>query len=548
MMADFSQHVIQEQCPENCTTPKQQKAWLEQQSWYIESKKKGTLYSDLFELFERKERGRQFYIEQMIEGKKPSFGYVVLANLMARNYINTVLTTNFDDLIYNACTTFTDMRPVVYAYGTMISDLRVTSARPKILKLHGDYLYSKLKNSENELAHQDPNMSRYVSILVNEYGLVVVGYSGCDNSVMEMLRKFPPNNDFYWCGRKGSEMPECVRSLLVETDGCYIEIESFDHMMNEIRSVVGFDVPKMLGSLEARQDQMIEQLKTFPRSLDGLGSLLQEIYNFRRDDAAASQQKSQKDRALLHYVTGFQAWQNSDFQHAEAEFRASVKLNPDDFNVRIILAGVLCQKGKYTESQEELEKLRANATGENLFNVTFQFGYLHMVQGHSAEALKAYSEAIRMAPQNAAANNGLGVSYLYMGRLNEAAAALHKAVELDPATYYAAFNLASVLTIKGDQPAAQEWWAKADSLWQDHDHIDAYNHATIQACRGHADKAVEEMKQAIQRGQPGLASLALQSVLAIERAPNAPAGISELRKLLEQAATRDVTRVDQPAG
>ncbi len=536
MITQFRQRIIQEQCPPNCIDPKQQEAWLAQQPWYVEGSKNGTLYSALFEMYEQKERGRQLYIEQMIEGREPSFGYVVLANLMARHYVNTVVTTNFDDLIYNACATFTDIRPVVYAYGGMISDLRITNARPKILKLHGDYLYSKLKNSRNELAEQDPNMSRHVSILLNEYGLVVVGYSGGDKSVMDLLRKFPPNNDLYWCGRAGSPIPESVRSLLVEVGGTYVEIEGFDEMMNEIRSLVGFAIPKMLVSLEKRRDDMIDQLKGFSHTYADLSAVLREIYEFSATDAAARQQRSVKDEALLHYVNALEGWQKADYVLAEKEFRASLKLMPQDVNTRIALAGILCQVGKYSEAEKELKDAGPEATGQALINVVYQLAYLYMVQGRYDEALAEYSEVIRMVPQAAAAYNGAGISLMHLRQLKEAAAAFHKAVELDPVSYYQAFNLATVATLMGDQAESQKWWAKAASLWQQRDGIDPYNYATIQACLGHDEQAITAMRAAIQNGQPGLAHLALESVKAIESAPAPPSGIAPLRQMLEQAA------------
>jgi Flp pilus assembly protein TadD/NAD-dependent SIR2 family protein deacetylase len=555
MIDDFCRRIIADQCPEDYTDPEQQQAWLEEQPWYIEAKEEGTLYSVLFERHEQNERGRQFYIEQMIEGKKPSFGYVVLANLIARNYINTVFTTNFDDLVYNACSIFTDIRPVVYAYGTMVADLRITNTRPKILKLHGDYLYSKLKNSNHELARQDPNMSRYVPNLLNEYGLVVIGYSGCDNSVMELLRKFPPDNDLYWCGpRAGPPMPESVRSLLIETGGFYVEIDGFDQMMNEIRSIIGFDVPKMLRSLEAREEQILDQLKSLPsHTVSRLISVFREICDFRQS-AAARQQKWKKEEAFLHYVNALEAWQKTDFTRAEAEFRASLELNPEDINARISLAGVLCQQGHYKESEEEIDKARPNATGEVLVKVAFQLAYLYMVQGRQSDALAEFNEVIRLDPQNASAHNGAGVAYMVLKRFDDAASALRKAAELDPAIYYPAFNLASVLALKGDQAESQKWWLKASSVWQLLDNIDPYNHAIIEACLGHADKAIEEMRAAIQRGQPGLASLALESVLMIEAAPAFPPVIHTLRQMLElQAVPRESApqvnpKVDSSAG
>ncbi len=541
MIRDFCRRITQEQCPEACSDAKQQQAWLEQQPWYEKAKKDGTLYSELFEMCEGKERGRQLYVEQMIEGKKPSFGYVVLANLMARNYINTVITTNFDDLVYNACSTFTEIRPVVYAYGTMVSDFRIANARPKILKLHGDYLYSKLKNSEGELAHQDPNMSRHVGILLNEYGLVVIGYSGCDQSVMDMLRKFPPNNDLYWCGHAGSPIPEAVRSLLVDVDGFYVEVTGFDQMMNEIRSILGFDVPKMLGSLEARRDDIIERLKTFPQTISGLGSLLREIYEFRQNEAVERQQKSRKEEAFLHYVNAYEAWQKPDLGHAEAEFRASLELQADDAYARIALAGVLSQKGNYDEAEEQLEKALPGAAAQALINAQLELGYLYMVQGKHAQSLEAYLKVIQLDPQTFAAHNGAGVAYMHLGQLELASLEFRKSTELNPALYYPAFNWASVLGVKGDFTESQRWWTKALSLWQPLDAIDPYNHAVIQACLGKTEESIQEMRQAIERGAAGLANLVRQSVQFIQSGPAPAPAIAELRKMLEQAAMKEKT-------
>src|SRR5262249_31256198 len=156
-------------------------------------------------------------------------------------YINTIITTNFDDLIYSACTTYTDIRPIVYAYGVMASEMRITMKRPKILKLHGDYLYSALKNTDHETATQDPNMLRQVSHVINEYGLIVVGYSGGDKSVIRILKGISERNDLYWCVRHGEEPNDAVQQLLHDKRGFLIEIEGFDQMMNEIRSIVGFN-------------------------------------------------------------------------------------------------------------------------------------------------------------------------------------------------------------------------------------------------------------------------------------------------------------------
>jgi hypothetical protein len=112
---------------------------------------------------------------------------------------------------------------------------------------------------------------------------------------------------------------------------------------------------------------------------------------------------------------------------------------------------------------------------------------------------------------------------------------LRSAAELAPSVYYPTFNLACVLALQGKGGESEQWWLKTGSLWQHLDPIDTYNHATIEACLGHTQQAIEEMRQAIQHGGAGLASLALQSVRLIESAPSPPAGISTLREILESS-------------
>ena len=58
----------------------------------------------MFEQFADTKTERQRFIEIICDKNpltkrdvEPSFGYVVLADLLLRNYINTVVTTNFDD-------------------------------------------------------------------------------------------------------------------------------------------------------------------------------------------------------------------------------------------------------------------------------------------------------------------------------------------------------------------------------------------------------------------------------------------------------------------
>jgi protein O-mannosyl-transferase len=440
MINHFKRCILDECCPDGLKTGEEKDQWLAAQGWY---KKEGGEYRSLFEQYEPKEIGRQRYIESIIEGREPSFGYVVLANLMASNYTNTIITTNFDDLVYSACTSYTGIRPIVYAYGVMASEMRITAQRPKILKLHGDYLYSTLKNTDSEIAEQDPNMARQLTQVLNEYGLIVAGYSGGDESIMEILSKISERNDLYWCIRRGDEPSDVVTKLIADKGGFIVEIQGFDEMMDEIRPIVGFDVGKMLGSIQERQDQMIEKLKSFaPRySAD----ILSETVEALQKQASQEQEQIKKIQSLDFFTKALKAQKARDFKQAEDLYRKAIELNPDAPSY-INLGSVLSEdKARYSEAEAAYRK--AIELDPNIAAAYYNFGtILAKDETRYSEAEAAYRKAIELDPNYARAFNNLG-TMLAKGETHhtEAEAAFRKAIELNPNYAGAYYNLGNLL-------------------------------------------------------------------------------------------------------
>ena len=278
-----------------------------------------------------------------------------------------------------ACATFTDIRPVTYAYGVMVSDLRIGNPRPRILKLHGDYLYSRLKNSKDELQFQDANMSRSVPLLLNEYGLIVIGYSGCDESVMDLLRQLAPGNDLYWCGlpTKDDALAPSVRRLLDKTGGAYVEIESFDKMMSEVRSIVGFDIAEdVQGGRSARRcrHQSAEADCTHLRCPVGFDKMAREICAL-----PANRYWRRGNRS----VRSMKRWSTMPIRSLRGEERVcarrvrgreSLRLDPTDYETQAWLAQVLAQQGQHRDALDLLEQARRTASWIGPANIMFAMG------------------------------------------------------------------------------------------------------------------------------------------------------------------------------
>jgi tetratricopeptide (TPR) repeat protein len=428
MIRHFKEQLVLRCCPEDLKTDEEKSAWLGEQDWYRGERSE---YCKLFERFEPKEIGRQRYIESIIENRAPSFGYVVLANLMAVGHINTIITTNFDDLIYSSCTTFTGIRPIVYAYGVLASEMRLTAQRPKILKLHGDYLYSALKNTSSETARQDANMERQLRQVLSEYGLIVVGYGGGDESVMKVLADISERNDLYWCVRRGERVNEAVENLLRDKRGFLVEVEGFDEMMNEVRRVVEFDVKKMIGSIEERRNQIINYLEKFESqySVEILGEIVETI---KEPDKKGDE--NTRIVALDFLTRAYKAQQANELLEAESLYRRAIEVDPNYATAYYNLGTALSSLKRY------------------------------------AEAEAAYRKAIEIDPQDVGGYNNLGYLLTDLKRHEEAEALLRRAAELEPNSAVVCNNLGNALN-------GLKRYAEAESLYRKAIEIDA-NYAT----------------------------------------------------------------------
>ncbi|MEW5717237.1 MAG: tetratricopeptide repeat protein [Chloroflexota bacterium] len=458
MIRDFKRRIVEDECPDCFKTDAEKENWLTTQSWYDANNP----YGSLFVRCEPKEIGRQRYIEKLIEGCKPSVGYLMLANLFATGHINTIITTNFDDLVYSACTTFTDIRPIVFAYGVLASEMRVTSPRPKILKLHGDFLYSKLKNTDEETRAQDPNMARQVAQVLNEYGLIVVGYSGGDKSVMDILDQISEKNDLYWCVLRGESPNARVTQLLEAKGGRLIEIDGFDAMLNEIRNVIKFDVATLLGAVFKRQDELIERFKSFPPK-EQMADILAEIAEALEKQTEQQKAKATKHRALAHFANGLKAHQAGNLTDAEAAYRKAIELNPNDAAAHNNLGALLAEDAARAADAEAAyrEAIRLDPNYAQAHN---NLGALLADLGRAAEAEAAYREAIRLDPNLAQAHNNLGVLLDDLGRSAEAEAAYREAIRLDPNNAAANVNLAYFLRTHDRFAEAEPFYRRAIEL------------------------------------------------------------------------------------
>ena len=210
--------------------------YFEKQNWFDERNP----YSSLFEKRYDLQRQRRAFVENEVANKNPSIGYAYLVKLIENNYFNAIFTTNFDDLLNEAFDRFSNVRPVVCAHDSAITSITVTSKRPKIIKLDGDYLFEDIKSTLRETESLEGNMKNKFIEFSKDYGLIVVGYAGNDRSIMDILSFLLKKEEFfkngiYWCIRKGDEnISDDLKKLLWKDKVFFIQIEGFDELMAEL--------------------------------------------------------------------------------------------------------------------------------------------------------------------------------------------------------------------------------------------------------------------------------------------------------------------------
>lgn len=228
-------------------------------------------YAVAFELMYPSEADRATYIEELVASHRPNFGHFVLAALMASDLLRAIFTTNFDDLTEQAAVSLLDSDIVDPRRPLQVADLlapeRATRSLerdtwPLVTKLHGDFRTDRLKNIRSELVAQDAELRRVMLETARRFGMIVVGYSGRDESVMEVFRDaIAAGNAFpgglYWCYRSADpprdvllNCLEAARDAGVETQA--IEVDNFIELTAAIERAVTF-APRIREWLSARR-------------------------------------------------------------------------------------------------------------------------------------------------------------------------------------------------------------------------------------------------------------------------------------------------------
>lgn len=220
--------------------------WLQGQSWFIHGEDR---LAENFPLaVEHLLRPAEFRREVLLDLIQPlngvSPGYHVLADLMLRGLVWTVLTTNFDPCFPMALRAKQPHLKQFAQVNRGRNDFAEFSvmARRQLVWLHGCAEQYTDRNEREEVAHLDSHLVSKLRPLVDDSPLVVVGYRGAELSVMDdllmagLISSQHYRHGIYWCCLSRETPHQNVERLARSASSNFhlLEIDGFDELMTDL--------------------------------------------------------------------------------------------------------------------------------------------------------------------------------------------------------------------------------------------------------------------------------------------------------------------------
>lgn len=132
--------------------------------------------------------------------KQPTDAHRAIASLVAAGYVRVVVTTNFDRLLESALIDVGINPSVIASTDDAKGTLPLAHNQCTIVKVHGDYVDARIKNTPAELDTYDVEIDALLEQIFREYGLVICGWSGEWDTALRaaLLRSTSPWFSTYW--------------------------------------------------------------------------------------------------------------------------------------------------------------------------------------------------------------------------------------------------------------------------------------------------------------------------------------------------------------
>lgn len=220
---------------------------LDPKDWYREKFGKAPDYSDLLDELAKTPAERQQLIRGYLEPtekeradglKVPTPAHMAIARLVAQGYIRVVITTNFDRLMEMALDSVGVVPTVISTEDQANGAMPLIHQRCCVFKVHGDYLDTRIRNTEAELKAYPEAFNQLLDRILDEFGLIVCGWSAAWDPALRQAIERSKSRRFshYWAMR--GEPTEDAQKLIEHRQGLHVNISDADSFFSKLAEQV----------------------------------------------------------------------------------------------------------------------------------------------------------------------------------------------------------------------------------------------------------------------------------------------------------------------
>jgi hypothetical protein len=175
----------------------------------------------------------------------PTLAHKAIASLVKDGYVKVIITTNFDRLLEVALEEQGITSIVVSTDDSIAGAIPYIHSTCTIVKVNGDYRDTRIKNTRTELENYSPALNSYLDRILDEFGLIVCGWSGeWDTALKSAIIRCPSRRyTTYWSSRHAPN--EESLKLIEHRQARVIHIESADKFFTNL-----YDNVKSLKQME----------------------------------------------------------------------------------------------------------------------------------------------------------------------------------------------------------------------------------------------------------------------------------------------------------
>lgn len=182
--------------------------------------------------------------------KSPTKAHRAIARLVSSGHIRVILTTNFDRLMERALEEVGVAPTVISTPDQIEGAVPLAHLKCCVIKLHGDYLDTRILNTPEELASYAPQVDRLLDQVFDEYGLVACGWSAdWDEALRRAIERAPSRRFSTFFAARG-QVGERAAALVARRAGQHVPVADadsfFESIEQRVRAIEQFSQPHPL--------------------------------------------------------------------------------------------------------------------------------------------------------------------------------------------------------------------------------------------------------------------------------------------------------------